>query len=209
MAPAKRREQHSVVLASQGKGRLYYTIRGRFGLESCTATGQANGFLVTRSYCCLSASGAGLTNDAASGTRDDSCSSSASLLLTTGDHVEVTLTIQCPRRRQNVVVMDFLPGGFEVENPVLRSFSQFHASHESALDHSTENHFDYLPMEIILFVFSFLTAKELCVAARVCRAWRQYSYENCLWEPFATTERTPPRNAKVTPALFTPTPLTV
>jgi len=45
-----------------------------------------------------------------------------------------------------------------------------------------EHNMEVFSMEILLHVFSFLDAKSLCTASRVCKAWYQISQDRSLWK---------------------------
>jgi hypothetical protein len=106
LADAGRGEQ-PLVLAKEGKGRLYYRIGMRYAPRDLTLPPYDAGFVVQRSYEAV--------DDADDVRRDDD----GAWRIKAGARVRVRLKMVVDARRYHVALVDWLPAGLEAQNPVL------------------------------------------------------------------------------------------
>lgn len=52
---------------------------------------------------------------------------------------------------------------------------------EQTVESQQQSKFECLPVDVRLHIFSYLTAKELCLVSRVCRSWYDITEDNLLW----------------------------
>lgn len=101
-----------LILFKQGEGRLYYRLAINFAPSSNAIPPLNCGFAVSRSYFLLHPSS---VKEEISKNRDDY------LQVKKGSLVLVRIKIHTEFTRYNVAVVDYLPAGFEIENPVLKT----------------------------------------------------------------------------------------
>lgn len=51
-----------------------------------------------------------------------------------------------------------------------------------------QSQFESLPINVRLYVFSYLSAKELCSVSQVCRSWYGLTQDNLLWQQLLTND---------------------
>jgi uncharacterized protein YfaS (alpha-2-macroglobulin family) len=96
-----------VVLAKEGKGRLYYRLGMRYAPASLTLEPADHGFTVERKY------------EGVDDPRDVRRDADGTWRVKAGTRVRVTLTMVAPSRRYHVALVDPLPAGLEALNPEL------------------------------------------------------------------------------------------
>ncbi|MCA9795643.1 MAG: hypothetical protein KC910_27735, partial [Candidatus Eremiobacteraeota bacterium] len=97
----------NLVLAKQGKGRLYYRVGLRYAPTDLNPPAQDRGFAVQRSY------------EAVDDNRDVARRADGSWRIRAGARVRVKLTMAVDGRRSQVALVDHLPAGLEAFNPSL------------------------------------------------------------------------------------------
>lgn len=101
-------EKAELVLAKQGKGRLYYRLGLNYAPKNLLLEALDHGFALERSY------------EAVKENRDVRRDDSGVWHIKAGALVRVRLNMQTPARRYQVVLFDPLPAGLEALNPELR-----------------------------------------------------------------------------------------
>ena len=97
----------NLVLAHEGKGRLYYRLGMRYAPESLDLKPAAHGFFVERTY------------EAVDRAEDVTRLEDGTWSIKQGATVRVKLTMVAPSRRHHVALIDPLPAGLEGVNPEL------------------------------------------------------------------------------------------
>ena len=100
-------EKADLVLAKQGKGRLYYRLGMTYAPKNLQQEALDNGFAVERTY------------EAVQDNRDVRRDDSGVWHIKAGALVRVRLSMQTPARRYQVALVDPLPAGLEALNPDL------------------------------------------------------------------------------------------
>ncbi len=104
--------RRDLVLAKEGKGRLYYRLGLRYAPQDLELMPAEHGFTVSRSY-------RGLDKP-----EDVKQHTDGSWQIKAGSRVEVILTMQANAERYHVALVDPLPAGLEAVNPALAVSSQ-------------------------------------------------------------------------------------
>jgi uncharacterized protein YfaS (alpha-2-macroglobulin family) len=108
MAELVAARQADLILAKQGKGRLYYRIGMTYAPASLTLPPYDAGFTVERAY------------QAVDDPKDVRRDADGTWRVKAGARVRVKLTLVVPARRYHVALVDPLPAGLEALNPALR-----------------------------------------------------------------------------------------
>lgn len=98
-------EKAEIVLAKQGKGRLYYRLGMSYAPKNLVCEALDNGFALERVY------------EAVQDNRDVRRDSEGNWHIKAGSLVRVRLQMQTPARRYQVALVDPLPAGLEALNP--------------------------------------------------------------------------------------------
>ncbi len=115
-------EKADLVLAKQGKGRLYYRLGLNYAPKNLQLEAKDNGFAVERSY------------EAVQDNRDVRRDDAGIWHIKAGALVRVRLSLQTPARRYQVALVDPLPAGLEALNPELLGGETVQPPPQSRLD---------------------------------------------------------------------------
>ncbi len=102
-------ESQPVTLSKTGPGRLYYRLGLEYGLDTLKTRSVDAGFAVSRSY------------HAVDDPEDVQRLGPNEWQIRAGARVQVTITMVAPSRRHHVALVDPLPAGFEILNPVFKT----------------------------------------------------------------------------------------
>ncbi len=100
-------KQSDLIIAKNGKGRLYYRVGMKYAPKSLRLPAENRGFLVRREFSGLDEAG------------DVTQTEEGDWVVKAGAKVEVKLTMVVPERRYHVALVDPLPAGLEPLNPSL------------------------------------------------------------------------------------------
>merc|ERR1712137_474242 len=157
-------DKQELLLMKEGKKKscLFYHIQMNFVMQDDSVVAanyveEENGFSIWRNY---------FKNG-----KEIPLESDSEVTCCVGDRLTVRLALKTMMPLRHVLLEDFIPAGFEVENPVIRNIpigeGSILESNEETLSHMND-----LPFEIIMEIFSYFSPAELCRLERVCKRWK-------------------------------------
>ena len=125
---------HRVVLHNKGTAPMYYHVMAEGTRLEAKKESESNGLTVSREY------------------RDEDGKQINLGSVTQGQIVVVTLKLKAAKALDNVVIVDLLPAGFEVDNPRLSSRGSFNFTPACSLDPAYR---DFRDDRVLLFTGAF------------------------------------------------------
>ena len=176
----KKKEQnaeHEVILYKKGKSPLFYQLEIKFASKQIVSMPQSNGIGIERTYAPHESNS--LDQQVKFDNEKWNVSKSA--------RVVVTLFVKIETAVNNLVIVDYLPAGFEAENPVIKKLPPTIRNEANSSSDEIDGdglQFNDLPAEIIVNIFTYLSIKELATLELVSKYWRKLASDSLIWNKF-------------------------
>ena len=102
-----------------------------------------------------------------------------------GTRIKINLSIRIPVKSNHIVINDYLPAGFLIENSLTKPLPTIQATQTNNYDveQDPSSTITQLPTEILFSIFSCLnTAEDLFSVQAVCRRWYLIISDDYFWE---------------------------
>lgn len=175
----EQKAEHDVILYKKGKANLFYELEIKFASTQLIVAPQSNGISIERTY-----------SPHESNSLEHKVKYDNELwTVSKSSRVVVTLFIKIEKAVDNIVIVDYLPAGFEAENPKIKKLppvirNEASKSIEVVVESEDQVQFDDLPAEIIIQIFTYFSIKELAGFELVSKYWRKLASDSLIWNKF-------------------------
>ena len=177
-------KEHKVIILSKRSSPIFYSISFDFACSETKIPRIFNGFSISKYY--SSPSSEFNPNNNNNNNNIIVSEDGKEYEFKVGEIVEISLIIQNYQDSNNVVIKDFIPGCFLIENPFFSkpTHSSANQNVNNNIQSMERNYFDDLPLELLIEIFQYFSPKELCKMQLVCRNWKFVSSNDYLWNKF-------------------------